>query len=427
MNTPNHPLHKSYSPEFRASLLERFLRYARIGTPSDRHAAAEKTPSTECQWQLLRLLETELRNLGLPAELDERGFLIARLPATLPAGNKQAPCIGFMAHVDTASDVPGSDVKPLVHENYGGGALELPASVSIDPEEAPTLRNFIGDTIVTSDGSTLLGADDKAGVAAIMAAVEWLVGHPEIRHGELEIIFTPDEETGKGMDRFPLQALRSKVAYTLDGDGDGTVEAECFNAYKVDVGFKGVVIHLGSARGKLVNAVSMAAHYATLLPRTESPEATDGRFGYYCPLEIKGDLGEASLEIYLRDFEIDDIKRRLEALAGFAKATEAAFPGGKVTVKEEKQYLNMRDAFRKDLRILDFLDEAIRKTGLEPRHESIRGGTDGARLSELGIPTPNVFAGGASFHSRKEWVPLSAMTRAAETVVNLAALWAEKG
>jgi len=229
------------------------------------------------------------------------------------------------------------------------------------------------------------------------------------------------------MDHFPLDLVRSKVAYTLDGSGQGTVEAECFNAYKAEVKFKGAVVHLGSARGRLVNAVTMAAHFTSLLPRSESPEATDGRFGYYCPFEIKGDLGEAVLEVYLRDFESSDMARRLGALAEFAKATEASFPGGTVTVKEEKQYLNMREAFLQDPRIVDFLDDAIRKTGIEPRHESIRGGTDGARLSERGVPTPNIFAGGSNFHSCKEWVPLSAMTRAAETVVNLASIWAERG
>lgn len=427
MSMKTNTLHRPYSPEFSSALLDRFLRYAKIGTPSDRHAAESRTPSSDCQWELIRLLEKELREIGLSdVTVDERGFLVARLPSNLPAG-RNVPCIGFMAHVDTASDAPGTGVKPLVHSNYDGRVLELGAGVAVDPSEDPTLLEFRGDTIVTSDGTTLLGADDKSGVAAIVSAVSWLHSHPGIPRGEIEVLFTPDEETGKGMDHFPFDLVRSKVAYTLDGSGQGTVEAECFNAYRAEVRFKGSVVHLGSARGKLVNAVSMAAHFTSLLPRTESPEATDGKFGYYCPIEIKGDLGEAVLEVYLRDFESADMTRRLKALAAFAKATEASFPGGTVTLKEEKQYLNMREAFLRDSRIVDFLDDAIRKTGIEPRHESIRGGTDGARLSEHGIPTPNVFAGGSNFHSCREWVPLSAMTRAAETVVNLASIWAERG
>jgi tripeptide aminopeptidase len=427
MTTKSQPLHKPYTLEFRERLLARFLRYAAVGTPSDRHSADTKTPSTDSQWELIRLLEGELKEIGVPeVDVDERGFLVARLPSNLPAG-RSVPCIGFIAHVDTASDVPGLEVKPLVHRDYEGGALRLPAGGVLDPGDNPELSRYRGDTVITSDGSTLLGADDKAGVAAIVSAAEYLAAHPEIPHGEIEIIFTPDEETGKGMDRFPLDRVRSKIAYTLDGDGEGTVESECFNAYFIKAVFKGIVFHVGHARGKLVNAVSMAARFITLLPQNESPEATDGRFGYYCPMEIKGNLEEASLEIYLRDFNAGEIRRRIDAVHAYAKAVEAAYPGGKIEVTSEKQYINMRDFFRDDPRIVGYLEEAVRASGIEPVYKSIRGGTDGARLSEKGIPTPNIFAGGMNFHSRTEWVALSAMTRAAEVVVNLARIWAEKG
>jgi tripeptide aminopeptidase len=360
-------------------------------------------------------------------ELDRNGFLIARLPSNLPprlAG--KTPCIGFMAHVDTASDVPGSVVKPRIHENYSGGVIELSGGLTLDPAENPSLLRCKGEVIITSDGTSLLGADDKAGVAAIMNAAEYLLAHPEIPHGEAELIFTPDEETGRGMDRFPREKLRSKAAYTLDGDGEGTIEAECLTAWKAEAKFHGKVIHIGHARGKLVNAVSMASRFVELLPQSESPEATDGAFGYYCPMEISGSLEEATLEIYLRDFDEAHIHRRREALQSFARAIEGAFPGGKVEITEEEQYRNMKEAFCKDPRVLEYLSRAVRETGIEPVYKSIRGGTDGARLSEMGIPTPNIFMGGENFHSKTEWLSLPALVRASQTVVNLLCIWAKE-
>jgi len=403
-------------------ILERFVRYASIGTPSDRHRADTHTPSTENQWKLIRMLAEELMSLGVPSvEVTEHGFLIARIPP-----NTGASTLAFIAHVDTASDVPGDPVRPLIHRNYHGGKIVLASGIELDPVSQQRLAQYKGDTLITSDGTTLLGADDKAGVAALVTALEYLVQHPDLEHGTVEFIFTPDEETGKGMERFPLDRVQAKVAYTLDGEGEGTVEYECFNAYRVVVQCKGVGVHLGYARGKLVNACSMAANFVSFLPRSESPEATDGRFGYYCPLEIQGNVTEAKVEIFLRDYEMAEVKRRIETLEAIARAVEGIFPGGKVTVTPEKQYLNMRDAFTQDPRIVQFLDEAIRATGIEPVHASIRGGTDGARLTELGIPTPNIFAGGSNFHSLNEWVPLSAMVRATEVVIRLIRLWAHE-
>jgi len=368
------------------------------------------------------MLAEELVGLGVPSvEVTEHGFLIARLPLNAGISN-----IAFIAHVDTASDVPGDPVRPLIHRNYDGGKIVLASGVELNPATQPRLAQYKGDTLITSDGTTLLGADDKAGVAALVTALEYLVQHPDLEHGSVEFIFTPDEETGKGMERFPLDRVQAKVAYTLDGEGEGTVEYECFNAFRVIVQCKGVGAHLGYARGKLVNACSMAASFVSFLPRSESPEATDGRFGYYCPLEIEGNVTEAKVEIFLRDYEMAEIKRRIETLEAIARAVEGMFPGGKVTVTTEKQYLNMRDAFTQDPRIVQFLDEAIRATGIEPVHASIRGGTDGARLTELGIPTPNIFAGGSNFHSLTEWVPLSAMVRATEVVIHLIRLWAHE-
>jgi tripeptide aminopeptidase len=356
-----------------------------------------------------------------PAILDSKA---ARLSANSPPA-RDVPCIGFMAHVDTAQDAPGSPVRPVVHENYAGGTICLSGGLKIDPAENPALLRYKGDSIISSDGTTLLGADDKAGVAAIMSAAEYLLAHPEIPRGEVELIFTPDEETGLGMDNFPLDRIRSVAAYTLDGDGEGAIEAECFNAVKAEARFFGKAIHIGHARGRLANAVAMACRFVELLPRSESPEATDGNFGYYCPMEIKGSIEEASLEIFLRDFEEAEMARRTAALTTFAAAVEAAFPGGRVSLRTEEQYRNMKDAFQKDPRVLAYLARAVTETGIQPVFKSIRGGTDGARLSEKGIPTPNIFMGGQNFHSRTEWVSLSAMRRAAETVVNLVRIWAE--
>jgi tripeptide aminopeptidase len=403
------------------TLRERFLRYARIWTTSDSHIDA--SPTTERQWDLLRLLEKELSGLGAEVELDGQGFLIARLPGR--CGAERAPVIGFMAHVDTAADVSGKDVDPQVHQAWNGDPIRLRNGVVLDPALMPDLEASIGDTIITSDGSTLLGADDKAGVAEIMSAVEYLKANPEFPHGPLEIIFTPDEETGKGMDRFPKEKIRSRCCYTLDGDVRGSLEYECFNAYRAEILFRGIASHPGRARGAMVNAISMLGSFLNLLPGRESPEATDGRYGFYHSVEVSGHTEEAKLSLILRDFEHDEVQRRAEALEAFASAVEAAFPGGKVEVSCRKQYLNMRGAFEKDPLIIELAQKAVASLGMEPLFTPIRGGTDGARLSEMGIPTPNLFTGGHNFHSLGEWASLETMTLAAETVLSLASLWAE--
>lgn len=408
-----------------ADLLERFGRYTAVHTTSDPHN--EACPSSPGQWELARVLQTELSALGLrEVSLSEHCYLRALLPGNLPPEPaRKVPVIGFLAHLDTSPDYSGEGVRLQVHPGYDGKAIALPSGDLIDPAKSPALRRHIGQTILSSDGTTLLGADDKAGVAEIMTALRFLVGHPEIRHGDIEVIFTPDEEIGRGTDKLPRDQVKSTICYTLDGDEEGSYNAQCFNGWGVEVSFTGQMIHPGDARGRLVNPVTMAGLFIASLPRNESPEATDGSFGFYCPQEVHGSMEKASFSLFIRDFDIAQIERRLSFLRSLAAMVEGAFPGGSVTLTERKQYRNMYDTIKGHPGIITKLERAIADTGMPPVAQSIRGGTDGARLSELGIPTPNIFAGGHNFHSKLEWVPLEAMVRAAMTVVNLAQLWAE--
>ena len=404
---------------FEADILDRFQSYVRIHTTSDPHAAS--TPSTARQFDLARQLESELKAIGVTdVSLDDRCYLIGRLP-----GNAPGTPIGLMAHLDTTPDMAGGNVRPQVHSEYDGGTIKLGGQYVLDPDVYPMLRVYTGETIVTTDGSTLLGADDKAGIAEIMTAVSYLMEHPEIPRPAIEIIFTPDEETGRGMDDFPQDQLRSRFCYTLDGSDEGAVEAECFTAFKATVTFNGYAIHPGTARGKLANATAMAAQFVSLLPRSESPEATDGRYGFYCPTEITGGISSASVTVIVRDFDMSIAERRVNYLDAVASLVEGAFPGGTVSVETQRQYLNMADVLGEYPEIVEKAMTAIRQTGMEPSVHLIRGGTDGARLSEHGIPTPNIFTGGQNYHGRFEWIALPAMVRASKTVINLVQLFVD--
>lgn len=405
------------------ALLERFIRYAGIWTTSDR--TRKETPSTEGQWDLARLLCDELRAMGLDdVQLTPHCYVVARVPAS--AGLEHKPSIALMAHLDTSSEVSGKNVKVLVARDWDGKPLAQLNNAFIDGSTDAELASYHGDTILYTDGSTLLGADDKAGIAEIMCTLSWLLAHPEWKHGPLELIFTPDEETGKGLPEFPLQDLRSRRCYTLDGSALGELESECFNAYKVDISFHGRVIHIGHARGKLANALSMAASFVSMLPRSESPEATDGYYGYYCPMEMKGDLEKAELEVFLRDFEDEGMQRRLKSLEHFARAVEAQFPGGRVEITAQSQYQNMKKDIDADGTVLNLLLQAAKLRGIPLLQKPIRGGTDGSRLTQLGVPTPNIFAGGHQFHSRQEWASLREMYEATALVLELVRLWGEQ-
>ncbi|MFW5695453.1 MAG: peptidase T [Alkalispirochaeta sp.] len=400
-------------------LQDRFLRYVRVHTTSDRHGSG--SPSSARQFDLAHMLAGELRSFGVEdVTVTDHCYVIARIPAS-PGVN--SPAVAFLAHMDTAPDSSGEHVNPQVWESYDGSALKIGNGLTLDPLEYPDLLTFVGETIITTDGTTLLGADDKAGVAEIMAAVHVLTTTPEIAHPEVEIIFTPDEEIGRGVDKLPLSDVHARFGYTLDGGIEGSIEAECFSAYAVTVEIEGYVIHPGSARGKMVNAVALAGRFLSMVPQTESPETTDGRDGFYCPVEIRGDYGKATIDFIIRDFELPEVKRRIATLEQLGTAVERAYPRSTVTVTARKQYLNMRENIEQYPFVLELLTRAVEATGVTPVMEPIRGGTDGARLTEMGMPTPNIFAGGLNFHGPYEWIPVRSMVRATETILNLVQFW----
>ena len=408
---------------FKQEILERFLRYVVVDTQSIEPLAETKHPSFEGEWDLLKLLEKELRELGLSdVSLDEHGYLLARVPATAA----ELPCIAFSAHVDTADDVAGNGVKPVVND-YAGGDLILKNGLVIAVDSNPELAKYAGSKIITSEGDTLLGCDDKGGVAEIMTAISYLVSHPEIRHGEIEILFSPDEETGFGMDFFDAKRLHAKAFYTVDGGERYSVELECFNAATVKVHFTGVAYHLGAARGRMVNALTMAAAFISAVPQAESPEATDGYYGYYCAQTASGNATDFDVTFYLRDFDYDNLLRRIDVLKKLGSAIEALYNGGKVTVQEKISYLNMGEAAKKSPKAVDAIFKAGEVLGQPLVKQIIRGGTDGSRIAEMaGIPCPNLYTGGHNYHSLTEWAALDAMNDACALIVEIIKQWAVK-
>ena len=407
---------------FKEEVLERFLRYTVIDTMSDESVADKKHPSTEGQWDLLRLLEKELRGMGLTdVELDGHGYLLARVSAT----DKGLDAIAFSSHVDTADDVEGNHVHPVVND-YKGGDIVLKNGLVLEVSKNPDLEQYKGSKIITSEGDTLLGCDDKGGICEIMTAVSYLVKHPEIRHGEIEILFSPDEETGFGMDFFDAKRLHSKAFYTVDGGERYSVELECFNAATVKVHFSGVSFHLGAARGRMVNALTMAASFISALPQAESPEATDGRYGYYCAQQASGNATDMDVTLYLRDFDYDNLLRRIEVLKSLGSAIEALYIGGKVTVDAKISYLNMGEEAKKSPKAVDAIFAAGKALGQPLEKQIIRGGTDGSRIAQMAeIPCPNLYTGGYNYHSRYEWAALDAMNDSVALIIGIIRQWAE--
>ncbi len=410
-------------------LIERFLRYVKIDTRSDENST--QFPSTARQWDLLRLLHEELLGLGLKdASLDENGYVFATVPSNLPPEQaEKIPVIGFIAHVDTSPAITGTNVKPVVHENYQGGDIVLPGDTTqiIHPAEYPNLENmYIGMDIVTSDGTTLLGADDKAGVAEIMTAVDLFMRNPEIPRGHIKVGFTPDEEIGRGADRFDVSRFGANFAYTMDGGPLGEIEYETFNAFSAVVSIDGVGVHPGYAKDKLVNAIRAIGDFVARLPRELSPEMTESREGYMHPYVIEGQSEAVKLRMLLRDFEMAGIDKQKAMLAKIADEVQGMYPKAKVSVDIKESYRNMRYQIEKEPRLVSYAEEAIKRIGVKPKHTIIRGGTDGARLSYMGLPCPNLFAGGEAIHSTLEWVPVQVMNKAAETIVRLSEIWAER-
>ena len=406
--------------ELASDVLERFLRYARIDTQSQ--PGVDASPSTEKQLDLSRLLRDELEQIGLDdVRLDEHGYVYGSLP-----GVESAPAIGLIAHVDTSPDVTGTGVSPIVHEAYDGGRIELPNDgVVLDPEELPLLQKKIGHDIVTTDGTTLLGADDKAGVAEIMAAVAFLKAHPELEHAPIKVCFTVDEEVAGGADHLDIDAFGATYAYTLDGAEIGEIEAETFNATKVVVAIRGRSTHPGTAKGQLVNAVKLAADFVAAFPRDGlSPETTEEREGFVHPHKILGGAEETCVEFIVRDHDAATMQEHLELIRRLAGEIRDREPRASVELEEEEQYRNMGEVIDKHPEVIEAAEEAVRRIGVEPVHAIIRGGTDGARLSHRGLPTPNLFTGGSEYHSRREWASVQDMAAATAMLVELAQVWA---
>lgn len=378
------------------ALLERFLRYVQIWTTSDSSRADSGfQPSTERQFDLARLLKEELEQLGLSdVQITEKCYVYGRLQASDGANVSDSFCL--LAHMDTVEECSGQNVKPVLTQKDG-------------------------DTIISTDGSTLLGADDKAGIAEIMQTLAFFKENPQIKHGEIEICFSPDEETGHGMDNVPLNLIKSKQAYTVDGGNLGELETECFNACKSEIKFTGISTHTGSARGKMVNAAVMAANFIASLPRHEAPETTCGFEGFFAPMEISGTIEKAEVTVFLRDFSTEGMENRKALIEKLAQTTALIF-GGETEVKHTFQYANMKNGLENSPQTVQKLVNAYKSAGIEPIFPPIRGGTDGSRLTEMGIPTPNIFTGGHDFHSRSEWASLNEMSKALEVLINLCSI-----
>jgi tripeptide aminopeptidase len=415
---------------YKKQLLESFLRYVKIDTQSDE--GSKSSPSTEKQKDLCRLLTEELQRLGCSdATMDDYGYVFATVPENLPSDHPAAgkvPTIGLIAHVDTYFGTSGANVKPQIIDLYQGGDIERtgdPAQV-IKFDDNPNLTRCMGHTIITSDGTTLLGADDKAGVAEIMTAVAWLGDHPDFLHGPIRIGFTTDEEVGRGTEHFDVKAFAADYAYTLDGSDIGEIEDETFCADTANITVEGHDVHPGYAKDKLVNALRVAAAIIDRLPQEFLPETTEGREPYLHPYMLTGDVTKAELKVLVRAFSVEELQAREASLREAIAAVEPRFPKAKVSVEIEESYRNMSYKIAEDPKVLEYALEAVRRQGIEPVRQAIRGGTDGSRLSYMGLLTPNVWAGGQNFHSVQEWVSLEWMAAAVETTLQLLNVWVER-
>lgn len=412
--------------KFKHTVTERFLRYVRIDTQSDPQSTTY--PSTEKQKNLGKLLVEELKELGIQnAEMDAFGYVYASIPANT---SRRVPAICFCSHIDTSPDCSGADVKPIIHRNYDGSDLNLPddSTVKIRVKDHPDLSEQIGNDIITASGTTLLGADNKAGLAAIMDAAKILLDHPQLEYGDIKILFTPDEEIGRGVDKVDLKKLGADFGYTVDGEKLGSLEDETFSADLVTITFHGVSAHPGFGKGKLENALKIAGDFLASLPKDRlSPETTEGRQGFYHPVSIQGIAEKATIMLIIRDFEESGLLQYENDLRNKVDSVLKNYPNSRADFEVKEQYRNMKTVLDKHPKVVEFAVEAIKRAGIQPHQSSIRGGTDGSRLSFMGLPCPNIFAGEHAFHSKQEWVSIQDMEKAAETLVHLAMVWAEKG
>lgn len=402
---------------------ERFLRYVKYDTQSNEES--ETFPSDPKQLELSKDLVKELKEIGLEdAYMNEYGYVFATLPSNT---DKEVPVVAFIAHVDTAPAVTGKNVNPQIVENYQGGDIVLPNGKVIEEAKNPELKDMIGFEIITTDGTTLLGADDKAGVAEIIDAMNYLIKHPEVKHGTIRVCFTPDEEVGRGTEKLDIKELGAKYAYTIDGGTRGEIETETFSADAVDIKFFGKNVHPGYAKGKLVNAIKVAARFIEMLPKDKlSPETTEGREGYVHPISISGNEEETQVKFIIRDFVDEKLTEYEDYLEELVKKAVAEFPGSNYEFKRIEQYRNMKHIVDQHPEVEQYAIEALERLGIKPIQSAIRGGTDGSKLSYMGVPTPNLFAGGHNFHSVLEYVAREDMEAAVKTIVTLAQIWEEK-
>jgi tripeptide aminopeptidase len=413
-----------FDKNYKFTCVDRFLKYVKYDTQSDEES--ESFPSTGKQKILSGTLAKELKDIGLKdAHMDEWGYVMASLPSN---SNKNVPAVAFISHVDTSPAVTGKDVNPLIHKNYQGGDIKLPkGNVVIKAAENPDIADMKGFDIITADGTTLLGADNKAGVAEIMDAVNYFLSHPEVKHGPIKICFTPDEETGRGTEKINLKKLDAKYAYTIDGQTRGEVESETFSADMVIIKFIGKNIHPGYAKGIMINSLKVASHFIDSLPKDKlSPETTEKREGYFHPTNFNGNEELTTLKFIIRDFETPKLKEYENILKELAEKTIKAFPGAKFEFEVIEQYRNMKEILDKHPEVVNYAVDIMKRLNLKPIMQPIRGGTDGSKLSFMGLPTPNLFAGEHAYHSKEEWVAVQDMELAVQVIIELAQYWEEK-
>lgn len=402
------------------AIIKRFVSYVKIDTQSD--AKSDTCPSTEKQWDLAHMLVKELKAIGLSeVTIDDNAYIMATIPATT---TKKTPTIGFISHFDTSPDYNGTNVNPQIIENYDGREIILNKEVILSPSYFSDLKQYKGQTLITTDGTTLLGADDKAGITEIVAAAEYLIQHPEIEHGKIRIGFTPDEEIGRGAHLFDVAKFGADYAYTMDGSQVGELEYENFNAAGAEVTVNGKIVHPGYAKGKLINSMLIAQDFISSLPRIETPEHTSDREGFFHLHDIKGSVEETKLEYIIRDHEREHFEARKQVMLDLVEELNKQYGEGTIDIEIKDQYFNMKEKITPNMHIVEIAEQAMKDIGIKPIIKPIRGGTDGSQLSFMGLPCPNIFAGGHNFHGKYEYVPVESMIKASEVIVKIAELTA---